>query len=114
MKSEGFNTSINRVQNLMKLLNLKSTRCLQKSHPQSADNSQYYVNKLRRVFNQTAPNKYLVSIVTEVKAGRNKFYLYAILDLFPKKVIDYIPSSQNTANITIDSLRMLLSVETGL
>lgn len=105
LKSIGVNTSINKVQNLMKLLNLKSTQCIRKSEPQTQDNSQYYVNKLKRVFNQTAPNKYWVSDITEVRVRRNKFYLCVILDLFSRKVIAYRLSSQNNTQLTINTFK---------
>ena len=105
LKSIGVNTSINKVQILMKLLNLKSTQCLRKSELQTTDNSQYYTNKLNRVFDQTAPNKYWVSDVTEVRVGRNKFYLCVILDLFSRKVISYRLSSQNNTQLTVNTFK---------
>lgn len=105
LKSEGIKTSINKVQNLMKLLNLKSKQCLRKSEPQTTDNSQYYTNKLNRVFKQTAPNKYWVSDITEVKLGRNKFFLCVILDLFSRKVIAYRLSCQNNTQLTINTFK---------
>ena len=105
LKSIGVNTSINKVQNLMKLLNLKSTQCIRKSELQTTDNSQYYTNKLNRIFDQTAPNKYWVSDVTEVRVGRNKFFLCVILDLFSRKVIAYRLSSQNNTQLTINTFK---------
>lgn len=114
LKSIGVNMSINKVQNLMKLLNLKSTQCIRKSEPQTQDNSQYYVNKLKRVFNQTAPNKYWVSDITEVRVRRNKFYLCVILDLFSRKVIAYRLSSQNNTQLAINHSRTLSKVEIDL
>ena len=105
LKSIGVNTSINKVQNLMKILNLKSKRCLRKSELKTTDNSQYYTNKLNRVFDQTAPNKYWVSDVTEVRVGRNKFYLCVILDLFSRKVIVYRLSSQNNTQLTVNTFK---------
>ena len=59
----------------MLLLNIKSKQKLIKSEPVKKDESAYYVNKLKRLFNQDEPNKYWVSDVTELKISRNKFYL---------------------------------------
>lgn len=63
LRSEGIKTTLRKVQTLMKMLNLKSKQCLQKIETSKKDNSQYYVNKLQRIFNQNAPNKYWVSDV---------------------------------------------------
>ena len=60
---------------------------------------------MKRVFNQTAPNKYWVSDVTEVKVGRNKFFLCVILDLFSRKVIAYRLSSQNNTQLTVNTFK---------
>lgn len=105
LKSEGINTSIYKIQNLMKLLNIHSKQQLRKSETITTNSSQYYVNKLKRVFYQTAPNKYWVSDVTEVKVGRNKFYLCVILDLFSRKVIAYRLSTQNNTQLTINTFK---------
>ena len=105
LANEGINTTLRKVQNLMKLLNIHSRQQLRKSELPKIDNSQYYVNKLRRVFNQTAPNKYWVSDVTELKVGRNIFYLCVILDLFSRKVVAYRLSSQNNTQLTINTFK---------
>lgn len=69
------------------------------------DSSTYYVNKLKRQFNQTSPNKYWVGDITEVRVKRNKFYLCVILDLFSRKVVAYRLSSQNNTQLTINTFK---------
>lgn len=105
LKAEGVNTTIFKVQSLMKLLNLSSKQRIRKSEMSKIDNSTYYVNKLKREFNQTSPNKYWVGDVTEVRVKRNKFYLCVILDLFSRKVIAYRLSSQNNTQLTINTFK---------
>lgn len=105
LASEGINTTLRKVQNLMKLLNIRSCQCLRKSDFPKVDNSQYYINKLKRVFNQTEPNKYWVSDITELKIRSNKFYLCVILDLFSRKVVAYRLSSQNNTYLTINTFK---------
>lgn len=106
LKVEGINTTLNKVQKLMKLLNLYSRQSLRKSESTTQkDNSQYYINKLKRVFNQTEPNKYWVSDVTELQVKRNKFYLCVILDLFSRKVVAYRLSVKNNTQLTINTFK---------
>lgn len=105
LRETGFNTSLNKVQNLMKLLNIKSKQTIRKNEEKRNDNSQYYVNKLKRVLNQTEPNKYWVSDVTEVRVHTSRFYLCVILDLFSRKVIAYRISSQNNTQLTINTFK---------
>ena len=105
LRSDGINTTLHKVQTLMKLLNIQSTQKISKNELPLKDNSQYYVNKLKRVFKQNAPNKYWVSDVTELRVGKNKFYLCVILDLFSRKVIAYRLSSQNNTNLTINTFK---------
>lgn len=105
LKIEGVNTTIFKVQSLMKLLNLSSKQRLRKTEMPKTENSVYYVNKLRREFNQTSPNKYWVGDITEVRVKRNKFYLCVILDLFSRKVVAYRLSSQNNTQLTINTFK---------
>lgn len=105
LKVEGINTTLNKVQKLMKLLNLYSRQSLRKSESIKKDNSQYYINKLKRVFNQTEPNKYWVSDVTELRVKRNKFYLCVILDLFSRKVVAHRLSVKNNTQLTINTFK---------
>ncbi|MBQ9790699.1 MAG: IS3 family transposase [Clostridia bacterium] len=105
LRSEGINTTMKKVQSLMLLLNIKSKQKLIKSEPAKKDESAYYVNKLKRLFNQDAPNKYWVSDVTELKISKNKFYLCVILDLFSRKVIAYRLSTQNNTSLTINTFK---------
>jgi len=105
LRSNGINTTLHKVQLIMQLLNIRSRQSLRKTEINKMDNSQYYVNKLQRVFKQTEPNKYWVSDVTEVKVGRSKFYLCVILDLFSRKVIAYRLSSQNNTQLTINTFK---------
>lgn len=105
LRSEGIKTTLRKVQTLMKMLNLKSKQCLKKIETSKKDNSQYYVNKLQRIFNQNAPNKYWVSDVTEVKVKKNKFYLCVILDLFSRKVIAYRLACQNNLQLIINTFK---------
>lgn len=105
LRANGINTTLHKVQTLMKLLNIKSTQQINKIEESRKDNSQYYVNKLKRLFNQDAPYKYWASDITEIRVGRNKFYLCAILDLFSRKVIAYRLSSQNNTQLTINTFK---------
>lgn len=89
----------------MLLLNIKSRQKLNKSEPAKKEESIYYVNKLKRIFNQDIPNKYWVGDVTELKIGKNKFYLCVILDLFSRKVVGYRLSTQNNTNLTINTFK---------
>lgn len=101
----GFNTTLHKVQSLMKQLNIRSRQSLRKSELIVKNNSQFYANKLQRLFNQAEPNKYWVSDVTEVRVGVNRFYLCVILDLFSRKVIAYRLSSQNNTKLTINTFK---------
>ena len=105
LRSNGINTTVQKVQNLMKLLNIKSTQKIKKIETAINDNNQYYINKLKRLFKQDAPNKYWVSDVTEVRVSNNKFYLCVILDLFSRKVIGFRLSSQNNSQLTINTFK---------
>lgn len=105
LRTNGINMTLNKIQTLMKLLNIKSSQQILKKGLKKECDSQYYVNKLKRLFNQDAPNKYWVSDVTEVKVGKNKFYLCVILDLFSRKVIAYRLSSQNNTQLTINTFK---------
>lgn len=105
LKSFGVNTTLKKVQSLMFLLNIKSRQKLNKSEPAKKEESIYYVNKLKRLFNQDEPNKYWVSDITELKIGKNKFYLCVILDLFSRKVVGYRLSTQNNTNLTINTFK---------
>lgn len=104
LKLNGIKTTLRKVQMLMKELDIRSTQKLQKKEMKNPNNY-YYVNKLQRLFNQDAPNKFWVSDVTEVKVGLTKFYLCVILDLFSRKVIAYRLSSQNNTNLTINTFK---------
>ena len=73
LRANGINTTLHKVQTLMKLLNIKSTQQINKIEESRKDNSQYYVNKLKRLFNQVAPYKYWASDITEIRVRRNKF-----------------------------------------
>ena len=105
LRSEGINTTMKKVQSHMSFMNLQSIQKLRKSEKRKKDNSQYYVNKQQRVFNQAEPNKYWVSDVTEIKIDSNKFYLCVILDLFSRKVVSYRVSMQNNTNLTINTFK---------
>ena len=105
LRSEGINTMMRKVQSLMLLLNIKSKQKLIKSEPVKKDESAYYVNKLKRLFNQDLPNKYWVSDVTELKISRNKFCLCVILDLFSRKVVAYRLLTQNNTSLTINTFK---------
>ena len=105
LRANGINTTLHKVQTLMKLLNIKSTQQINKTDVPRNDNSQYYVNKLKRLFNQDSPNKYWVSDITEVRVYKNKFYLCVILDLFSRKVIAYRLSTQNNTQLTINTFK---------
>ena len=54
LKDIGINTTINKVKTLMKFLNISSTQKLRKCEPKiekkGKDNSQYYINKLKKKF----------------------------------------------------------------
>ena len=93
----------------MKLLNICSTNKLRKCEPKPVkeikDNSQYYINKLKREFIQNEPNKFWVGDVTEVRVKMNKFYLCVVLDLFSRKVVAYRLSSQNNTQLTINTFK---------
>lgn len=109
LKDIGINTTINKVKNLMKFLNISSTQKLRKCEPKiekdGKDNSQYYINKLKREFNQSEPNKYWVGDVTEVRIKSNRFYLCVVLDLFSRKIVSYRLSSQNNTQLTINTFK---------
>ena len=105
LRANGIKTTLHKVQTLMKLLNIKSTQQINKIEESRKDIPQYYVNKLKRLFNQDAPNKYWTSDITEIRVGRNKFYICAILDLFSRKVIAYRLSSQNNTQLTINTFK---------
>lgn len=105
LRINGFNTTLHKVQSLMKQLNIRSRQSLRKSELIVKNNSQFYANKLQRLFNQAEPNKYWVSDVTEVRVGVNRFYLCVILDLFSRKVIAYRLSSQNNTKLTINTFK---------
>lgn len=105
LRSEGINTTLKKVQSLMLLLNIKSKQKLIKSESVKKDESVYYVNKLKRLFNQDEPNKYWVSDVTELKIRKNKFYLCVILDLFSRKVVAYRLSTRNNTQLTINTFK---------
>lgn len=105
LRVEGINTTFNKVKSLMKLLNIKSTQTIHKKEIPLNNNSKYYINKLKRVFTQDAPNKYWVSDVTEIRVSRNRFYLCVVLDLFSRKVVAYRVSSQNNTQLTINTFK---------
>lgn len=105
LRINGINTTLHKVQTLMKLLNIQSIQKIRKKNEAPNNNSKYYVNKLKRIFNQTAPNKFWVGDVTELRVGKNKFYLCVILDLFSRKVIAYRLSSQNNTYLTINTFK---------
>ncbi len=105
LRTNGIKTTLHKVQTLMKVLNIKSCQRINKIEAPQNDNSQYYINKLKRLFNQNAPNKFWVSDVTELKACKNKFYLCVILDLFSRKVIAFRLSSQNNVNLTVNTFK---------
>ena len=105
LRANGINTTLHKVQILMKTLNIKSCQQINKIEAPRNDNSQYYINKLKRLFNQNAPNKYWVSDITELRACKNKFYLCVILDLFSRKVIAYRLSSQNNISLTTNTFK---------
>lgn len=105
LRCEGINTTLKKVQSLMLLLNIKSKQKLIKSESVKKDESVYYVNKLKRLFNQDEPNKYWVSDVTELKIRKNKFYLCVILDLFSRKVVAYRLSTRNNTQLTINTFK---------
>lgn len=109
LKDIGINTTINKVKTLMKFLNISSTQKLRKCEPkierEGKDNSQYYINKLKREFNQSEPNKYWVGDVTEVRIKSNRFYLCVVLDLFSRKIVAHRLSSQNNTQLTINTFK---------
>lgn len=85
-------------------LNIPNLKRPQKKETRKPD-TDYQFNKLKRLFNQDAPNKFWVSDITEVKVRLNKFYLCVIIDLFSRKVIAYRLSSQNNTNLTINTFK---------
>jgi len=109
LKDIGINTTINKVKTLMKFLNISSTQKLRKCEPkiekEGKDNSRYYINKLKREFDQSEPNKYWVGDVTEVRIKSNRFYLCVVLDLFSRKIVAYRLSSQNNTQLTINTFK---------
>lgn len=104
LQSNGFKTSLKKIQKLMNELNIKSIQKPQKIETRKPD-TDYQFNKLKRLFNQDAPNKFWVSDITEVKVRLTKFYLCVIIDLFSRKVIAYRLSSQNNTNLTINTFK---------
>lgn len=104
LQSNGFRTSLKKIQKLMNELNIKSIQKPQKNETRKPD-TDYQFNKLKRLFNQDAPNKFWVSDITEVKVRLTKFYLCVIIDLFSRKVIAYRLSSQNNTNLTINTFK---------
>ena len=105
LKGMEINTTLKKVQTLMLALNIESIQRLNKPEPTPKEESAYYVNKLKRLFNQDEPNKYWVSDVTELKINKNKFYLCVVLDLFSRKVIGYELSTRNNTKLTINTFK---------
>ena len=104
LESKNIKASVQKVRELMKKMNLK----IKNKKPNRRDKDTtpkniFHNNLLKRHFFQNKSNKVWVSDFTEIKIGKAKFYLCAILDLFSRKIVAY------RVSIKLDSSLCLLT-----
>ncbi|WP_392563945.1 IS3 family transposase [Orbus wheelerorum] len=97
--NEGSRLNHKTVQRLMMELNLKSTVRPKKYHSYRGEMGKTALNRLKRKFKVSKPNKKWVTDVTEFKVNEQKIYLSPIIDLYNQEVIAY--SVAKNARLTL-------------
>lgn len=100
LKKEGYSISKERIYRLMKKMELIPKLAL-RPLPHAHKNYKYRVNRLRRIFDQSAPNKTWVSDITYVFAGNKMYGITVIIDLFSRKIIAHAVSLYTPASLVI-------------
>ena len=106
----GHTASERRISRLMKELGLSSKGARPRLNSANNRQYQYYLNKLKRNFLTTAPNKVWVSDITYAKVGMDFLYLCVIIDLYSRKVIGYGVSENIDTALTISTFQQTFSL----
>lgn len=100
LKKDGHCISRARVTRLMKEMELIPKLSL-RPLPHAHKNYKYRVNRLRRIFDQSAPNKTWVSDITYVFVGNKMYAITVIIDLFSRKIIAHMVSLYTPASLIV-------------
>lgn len=86
---DGHNISATRISRLMKEMNLKVNRPDEEYNNYHKRNYSYKPNIISKSELYPEPNKIWVSDITYIKVQKTHYYLYAIIDLFSRRIIGY-------------------------
>ncbi len=104
------NISTQRVYRFMKGMKLPKMSTIKPFAPKhKAASDENCPNVLKQQFNPSEPNKVWVCDFTYLRASGRFYYLFAILDLFSRKVIAYKFSSKLDTKLAIDTFDMAVA-----
>lgn len=103
LKEQGYHTSPEMVQELMREMGLTSIRQGAKSSYNKEQRQ--FTNHVNQQFTVTRPNEVWVSDVTYFRFNDKKFYICAVLDLFARRVIAYKIGKSNSTQLVKSAFR---------
>ena len=100
---KGINVSRNRVERLMKEMELVCKQIRLRYWSSTSRRYKYYKNKVKQEFKQPEPNLVWVSDITYVRV-RDKFcYICIVIDLFSRRVLSHKIGEEITSNLVWDT-----------
>ena len=103
LKNRGITVGEKHIVRLMKQMNLICKQCRLKYWSSANRQYKYYPNRLKRGFEQNAPNQVWVSDVTYVRINDAFYYVCAILDLFSRKIVECRVGHENSSDLLLEA-----------
>lgn len=103
LRNRGITVGEKHIVRLMKQMNLVCKQCRLKYWSSANRQYKYYPNRLKRGFEQKAPNLVWVSDVTYVRINDAFYYVCAILDLFSRKVVECRIGNSNSSDLLLEA-----------
>ena len=106
LNAQGFLLGRYKVRRIMKALSLKAKRPKQHRYPLIGQSSAIAPNYLNRQFNPTQSNSHWSGNITYIRTGQGWLYLAIVLDLYSRRVIGWVFSSQPNSELSTHALQL--------
>ena len=103
LNSQGMQVGEKRIVRLMKQMGLVCKQCRLRDWASANRQYKYYPDRLKKKFEQTAPNQVWVSDVTYVRVKEAFCYVCVIIDLFSRKVIECHVGRENSSDMILET-----------
>ena len=105
-REKGIHLNEKTVLRIMQTYGLLSEIRRRKGYRRAADHLRRYPNLLNRDFHAQRPNQKWVTDISYIQTGEGVLYLSMIRDLYDNSIIAYKTSSQQSAKLVTDTLRL--------